>query len=317
MRIKKSHLKELIRQSIKEIDFKNQDAFDAYNKKHKMRKSTKVKVGGKDTTAGNVAKKGKKSKLDPTAGTAGHFKGSADHDMWSDDDVEKTAMSAADAANKKMDKDYPDDDTGGPSYANVPKGAKTSKDADRMKKNKGVEDVIKQKGLKDMDLPFWSVEIKGQELPYNIRAKSAKEAKHLTHQMAQNKNVELGDVKLDDDMWEKIHGKGDKKESVRESKGKRTTVKEVKQWMRKLEENRYKKTYASDARRVSWIVNNNLSEDYESMPVSMRKKWSKAQYGRERYLAKEFTKHKKAEQKLRESIRKVIKEEIQKIKRAE
>ena len=59
-------------------------------------------------------KKDKKSKHDPTAGTAGHFKGSADHDMWSDDD----------------------DDTGGPSYANVPKGAKTSKQAKAMKARK-------------------------------------------------------------------------------------------------------------------------------------------------------------------------------------
>ena len=73
---------------------------------------------------------------------------------------------------------------------------------------------------------------------------------------------------------------------------KRTTVKEIKRWMKTLEENRYKKTYNSDARRVAWFVNNNLSEDYETMPISMRKKWSKAQYGRERYLAKEFIRSK-------------------------
>ena len=95
-------------------------------------------------------------------------------------------------------------------------------------------------------------------------------------------------------------------ESVKESKGRRTTVKEVKKWFKTLEENRYKKTYASDARRVSWLVNNNLSEDYEAMPVSMKKKWPKAAYGRERYLANEFLKHKVAEQKLRESIRKIV-----------
>ena len=86
----------------------------------------------------------------------------------------------------------------------------------------------------------------------------------------------------------------------------KTTVKEVKKWFKTLEENRYKKTYASDARRVSWLVNNNLSEDYEAMPVSMRKKWSKAQYGRERFLAKEFVKHKRNEAKLRESIRRIV-----------
>ena len=92
----------------------------------------------------------------------------------------------------------------------------------------------------------------------------------------------------------------------------RTTVKEVKKWMRTLEENRYKKTYNSDARRVSWLVNNNLSEDYDSMPVSMRKKWSKAQYGRERYLANEYMKHIQQKQisegKLRNIIRNIIKE---------
>ena len=86
----------------------------------------------------------------------------------------------------------------------------------------------------------------------------------------------------------------------------KTTVKEVKKWMKTLEENRYKKTYASDARRVSWLVNNNLSEDYEQMPISMKKKWPKAAYKRERYLAKEFLKHKAAEQKLRESIRNIV-----------
>ena len=42
------------------MDFKDQSEFDAYNKKHKMRKSTKVNVGGKDTTAGAAEKGGAK-----------------------------------------------------------------------------------------------------------------------------------------------------------------------------------------------------------------------------------------------------------------
>ena len=88
---------------------------------------------------------------------------------------------------------------------------------------------------------------------------------------------------------------------------------EIKKWFKTLEENRYKKTYASDARRVSWLVNNNLSEDYEAMPISMKKKWPKAAYKRERFLAKEFVKHLQNEAKLRESIRRIIKEEIQKL----
>ena len=90
---------------------------------------------------------------------------------------------------------------------------------------------------------------------------------------------------------------------------KKTTVKEVKKWMKTLEENRYKKVYNSDARRVSWMVNN-IGENLENMPKSMRKKWTKAQYGRERYLAKEFLRGKESEQKLRESIRKIIKRMI-------
>ena len=92
----------------------------------------------------------------------------------------------------------------------------------------------------------------------------------------------------------------------------RTTVKEVKQWMRALEENRYKRTYNSDCRRVSWLVNNSLSEDYDTMPVSMKKKWPKAAYKRERFLAKEFVKHLMSkqitEQRLRKTIRGIIKQ---------
>jgi hypothetical protein len=105
---------------------------------------------------------------------------------------------------------------------------------------------------------------------------------------------------------------GKKNESIKETKMRRFTVKEVRMWMKKLEENRYKKVYNSDARRVSWMVNH-VGESVENMPKSMRKKWSKAQYGRERYLAKEFLKS-KAEQlkemvneiKLRKVIRKTI-----------
>ena len=88
---------------------------------------------------------------------------------------------------------------------------------------------------------------------------------------------------------------------------KRTTVKEIKTWMKTLEENRYRRLVQADARRVAWFVNNNMSEDYDSIPDSMRKKWGKAKYGKERYLAKEFLKHKKNEEKLRESIRRIIK----------
>ena len=105
-------------------------------------------------------------------------------------------------------------------------------------------------------------------------------------------------------------GEDDVDESVTESvKPRRFTVKEVQKWMKTLEENRYKKVYNSDARRVSWMVNN-MNEDVANMPISMRKKWSKAAYGRERYLAKEFLKAKTGEQNLKETIRRLVKRMI-------
>ena len=77
-------------------------------------------------------------------------------------------------------------------------------------------------------------------------------------------------------------------------------------WMKKLEENRYKKVYNSDARRVAWMVNNEGVELSE-MPKSMSKKWTKAQYGRERYLAKEFLKS-KSEQLSEGSLKQAMKQ---------
>jgi hypothetical protein len=95
---------------------------------------------------------------------------------------------------------------------------------------------------------------------------------------------------------------------------KRVTVKEVKVWLKTLEENRYKSLVNADCRRITWLVNNSLSEDYESMPLSIQKKWNKAEYGRERHLAKEYIKIKKKQMKedviLRNTIKKFIKEEL-------
>ena len=92
----------------------------------------------------------------------------------------------------------------------------------------------------------------------------------------------------------------------------KVTIKEIRRWMKTLEENRYRKIVNADARRVAWLVNNNLAEDYDMMPKTIRKKWPQAQYGKERYLAKKFMESKKAklkenaEQKLREVIKETI-----------
>lgn len=47
---------------LKEIDFKNQDQFDAYSKEHELRPSTKVTIAGKVTTAGQAAKNSETTK---------------------------------------------------------------------------------------------------------------------------------------------------------------------------------------------------------------------------------------------------------------
>ena len=48
--------------------------------------------------------------------------------------------------------------------------------------------------------------------------------------------------------------------------------------MKTLEENRYKKIYNADAKRVTWFVNNQMSENTETMPKSYRKRWTEAKY---------------------------------------
>ena len=55
MKLTKTKLRELIKQTIKELNFDSQEAFQKYNAKHKMRPGTKVNVGGKKTTAGKAS----------------------------------------------------------------------------------------------------------------------------------------------------------------------------------------------------------------------------------------------------------------------
>ena len=94
----------------------------------------------------------------------------------------------------------------------------------------------------------------------------------------------------------------------------RATLKEIKKWMKTLEENRYKRIYNADARRVTWLVNNPVSE-VENMPKTIRKKWKMTEYKREKYLAKRYLENllrqkrertKISEGKLRQIIREII-----------
>ena len=80
------------------------------------------------------------------------------------------------------------------------------------------------------------------------------------------------------------------KESVSESLDRRVTVKEVRSWLKKLEEFRYRKIRNVDARRVTSFINSNLSET--DLPSSLQKKWEHAKYGREKHLAEKFIKEK-------------------------
>ena len=86
-----------------------------------------------------------------------------------------------------------------------------------------------------------------------------------------------------------IHN-GKKYKKIDESVDKRVTVKEVRSWLKKLEEFRYRKVRNVDARRVTSFINSNLSET--DLPSSLQKKWEHARYGREKHLADKFIKEK-------------------------
>ena len=56
MRVTKSQLKELIKQTIRELKFGSQAQYDAYARKHKIKPGTSVTVGDKKTTHKGKAK---------------------------------------------------------------------------------------------------------------------------------------------------------------------------------------------------------------------------------------------------------------------
>jgi hypothetical protein len=358
MKITRNHLKELIKQSVAEAEDwwskLEPDEKDAYIKAHPKSKKAQDRQRAADDEADDM--------------------------KWDD------AQSSRDAEDAE--------DSGGPSYSDVPKGAKSTKQAKLMKKNdsaaedvgyKNTDDLIKNGNAYEVEEWMNNVPDVGQdfdqaaELLDLVRdndqgmrdddddviddylnkvkkivntpggrgekgsGKSNKETGDEMMSAADAANAKMDAAEKEDTMQQPFYkisytdsegrektdsmraktpgeakkdfinmnkGRGFKvvkvqKESIRESIRK-FTVKEVRKWMKTLEENRYKKVYNSDARRVAWLANNNLSEDYESMPISMRKKWSKAAYGRERYLANEFLQS----QKLREAIRKELKKQI-------
>ncbi len=94
---------------------------------------------------------------------------------------------------------------------------------------------------------------------------------------------------------------------------KRITIKEIRKWIKGLEENRYRKVYNSDARRVAYFVNNNTLKETD-LPENMQKKYKMAEYKREKFLAKKYMREvlskKINESKLRELIQRLVTEQI-------
>ena len=277
MKLTKSKIKEMI--------------FEVLTEENVMDKKIKYKDkdgNSKEATVGGILKKGEKHPAykDAKAMTKGGG------------EKEKKG-----STNINIDADPFSGDSGGPSYSNVPKGAKSSKQAVKMK---NIDNLNKQAEKGD------GARIVTQYNGTLIWDEGDPNEETFFATSPDGDEIEIGYdeiIRMSDDP------DGSVLKSLQESKVKRFTVKEVHRWMKTLEENRYRKIVNADARRVAWLVNNNLSEDYESMPKTMRKKWSKAQYGRERYLAKEFIKSKKSEQKLRESIREIIKEHLSEVKK--
>ena len=82
-------------------------------------------------------------------------------------------------------------------------------------------------------------------------------------------------------MKDHIKYNGKKYKRVNESVNKKVTVKEVRSWLKKLEEFRYRKIPIVDVRRITSFINNGLSET--DLPMSLQKKWGNAKYGKEKH----------------------------------
>ena len=221
-------------------------------------------------------------------------------------------------------------DVGGPSYPNVKKGVKTSKqakgvfDKDKPKEEPKDKPKYRHPAMNDLD---WSEEIPPEDLEGFVddnKEKISRSSQKRVYDLLDKIQAAHDKEDYDDavfhqkrlqktlDSYMQITRDDKKRTEIKESTRRKYTIKEVRMWMKKLEENRYKKVYNSDARRVAWMVNNE-GRTLDEMPISMKKKWTKAQYGRERYLAKEFIKSKSEqmnESKLRKQIRGIIKEQL-------
>ena len=87
---------------------------------------------------------------------------------------------------------------------------------------------------------------------------------------------------------------------------KKYSLKEIQRWLRSLEENKWRKRYAVDAKRIHHFVN--LGEDID-LPISLRRRSESATYGKEKTLAKEFKRWIRNQNKINE-IKKIIRNTV-------
>ena len=66
-------------------------------------------------------------------------------------------------------------------------------------------------------------------------------------------------------------------------------LKEIQKWLRGLEENKWRRRYKVDAKRITHFLNNGADA---TLPQSLSRKNENATYNRERSLAKQYVKNK-------------------------
>ena len=268
MKLKKSQLKELIRHAIVE-DIMNQ-LIKNPKTGNMIKVRTALQLPGEHPVNKRAKKMVAKADIDP--------------------EIDKKAMSAADAANAKMDaaekaakkkkkgffsklnpfskKDDKKDDEPKekPQFlgTDTVTGKKTKETNDRVGEfiNDNEGNIPEEYVDKLRDL---------QKKAYELGADIDKAGKAYRHHGQKQRALDAEAQEMMDDIEQKgMDGEFDDMDNlnypsgrpdedpeyVRESKMRRFTVKEVRMWMKKLEENRYKKVYNSDARRVAWMVNN-------------------------------------------------------------
>ena len=97
---------------------------------------------------------------------------------------------------------------------------------------------------------------------------------------------------------------------------KRFKIKEVHRWLNNLPENKWRKIYKVDAKRVAHFINHGGNVE---LPVTLRRKYGDTGFVREKKLAKGFLLHKIDEKKKNESIitlKQMVYEELKKLDRS-